>query len=590
MSQPTKKCKNVSQRQTYDAGLDKYSKAALAAVSTMALGYFCYNKQQWKLNDTRNDSGDESDSYDSSTTVIAGGSASLPAAHYRNHAARRILAGGPDGRDGRDGRDANQGPQTDARKPPVYRFSPAALADRVNHLPGLVGKLPAQFFTGYLPVGPSKQVFYMLILSSSSTPTTDPLLWSQTGGPGIAGTRMLFCEHGPFRVTPDSKNVVLNPDSVHSLCHGLYMDAPIGTGFSYSSNANDYNTSLTDASWTADLVSALQAFYTRFPMFTSNPLNILGNSYGGHSVPLTASLLKTQLPNIKLTGAFITQPLLNFNNNQYTWLYPRLLNSGLVSQAQYDSVMQACVIPMQSNPAFNPMNDTNCNNANGAAYGQFVGLGLDVYKLTAPQCTVQQQGREVVEYSAVKDTLTDPSVPQATRDAVYSLLPIRACQEPVLQTYLQQQTVLAALHVNVAGWQASPSYQQNGFLIESQWVYNNWSLSDFETDQTANYNAMLAAWPGLKVLVEASSDEGVCPSTAISAFLGGIAGNAVTNDFQPWYSSDLPDQVAGTLRVMNKMSFITVNGSGHLYGQYAPKRCFSMYQQFLTGTYTTTSK
>ena len=63
----------------------------------------------------------------------------------------------------------------------------------------------------------------------------------------------------------------------------LYLEAPAGVGFSYSSNPADYNTG--DNQTAADNLAALHAFFSKFPMYTVNDFYVSGESYGGVYVP-----------------------------------------------------------------------------------------------------------------------------------------------------------------------------------------------------------------------------------------------------------------------------------------------------------------
>ena len=63
----------------------------------------------------------------------------------------------------------------------------------------------------------------------------------------------------------------------------LYVDNPVGTGYSFTDNAKGYST---NENMIADnLYEALQQFYTVFDEYRGNGVYITGQSYGGHYVP-----------------------------------------------------------------------------------------------------------------------------------------------------------------------------------------------------------------------------------------------------------------------------------------------------------------
>jgi len=56
------------------------------------------------------------------------------------------------------------------------------------------------------------------------------IIWFQ-GGPGCSGLYGLFNENGPFRID-ENNNVVDSKYSWNSIANILYIDQPVGTGFS----------------------------------------------------------------------------------------------------------------------------------------------------------------------------------------------------------------------------------------------------------------------------------------------------------------------------------------------------------------------
>ena len=63
------------------------------------------------------------------------------------------------------------------------------------------------------------------------------LLWLQ-GGPGGSSLFGLFVENGPLQVTKDL-NVVLRNHSWNQQFAVLYIDNPVGTGFSFTSESGN---------------------------------------------------------------------------------------------------------------------------------------------------------------------------------------------------------------------------------------------------------------------------------------------------------------------------------------------------------------
>jgi cathepsin A (carboxypeptidase C) len=73
---------------------------------------------------------------------------------------------------------------------------------------------------------------------SRNSPKDDPLVIWLTGGPGCASEIALLYENGPYRFEDDGKTLKGNPHSWNSNANLLYVDQPIGTGFSHSNVAD----------------------------------------------------------------------------------------------------------------------------------------------------------------------------------------------------------------------------------------------------------------------------------------------------------------------------------------------------------------
>ena len=72
----------------------------------------------------------------------------------------------------------------------------------------------------------------------------DPLVFWLTGGPGCASELAVFFENGPWKIN-DDLSLRKNPYSWNEHSNIVYIDQPVGTGFSNipSSSQGDYDTS-----------------------------------------------------------------------------------------------------------------------------------------------------------------------------------------------------------------------------------------------------------------------------------------------------------------------------------------------------------
>ena len=168
----------------------------------------------------------------------------------------------------------------------VLGFAPAdeALtepsADEVTSLPSWEAPLPSRQFSGYLQVGTTKHLHYWLV-EAENAPDAAPLVLWLNGGPGCSSLDGFIYEHGPFRTNPtDPTKLIRFPQTWASVANMLYLEAPAGVGFSYSTEEADYNTD--DDKTAHDSAEALQAFFAAFPRYKKGAFFIAGESCTRH--------------------------------------------------------------------------------------------------------------------------------------------------------------------------------------------------------------------------------------------------------------------------------------------------------------------
>lgn len=161
--------------------------------------------------------------------------------------------------------------------------------DRVVRLPGWDAELPSAHFSGYLSITNTKHLHYYLV-ESEVDPENAPIVLWLNGGPGCSSIDGLLYEHGPFRVnSTDPTRLVRFEQNWARLANVLYLEAPVGVGFSYSTNPEEYN--VDDDSTADDNLMAMQLFFDLYPEFARLPFYITGESYGGVYVPTLAEAI-----------------------------------------------------------------------------------------------------------------------------------------------------------------------------------------------------------------------------------------------------------------------------------------------------------
>lgn len=94
--------------------------------------------------------------------------------------------------------------------------------------------------------------------------------------------------NGPISFVGNTTNLTRNPHSWTKLANVLYVDQPVGTGFSAASNPYPARN---NADVTDHFVQWLHSFFTIFPHLKSKKIHLMGESYAGIYIPYIASAL-----------------------------------------------------------------------------------------------------------------------------------------------------------------------------------------------------------------------------------------------------------------------------------------------------------
>lgn len=136
---------------------------------------------------------------------------------------------------------------------------------------------------------------------------------------------MITKENGPCHFLSGASTPSLNPYSFNEYANMLYVDQPIGTGFSYGTDP--VTSTITAAPYVWKL---LQAFFAQFPQYENRDFGIFTESYGGHYGPAFASYFESQNAAIAsgtVTGQNISLVALGINNG---WFDPTIQHKSYV--------------------------------------------------------------------------------------------------------------------------------------------------------------------------------------------------------------------------------------------------------------------
>jgi len=177
--------------------------------------------------------------------------------------------------------------------------------------------------------------FFYWMIQSRSDPVNDPVVFWFTGGPGCASDLAIFAENGPwhFKDPSNPNTLYVNPYSWNNNATVVFVDQPVGTGFSYA-DANVYERNEDEVA--SDVYQFTQGFYQKYPKLLNNKLFVTGESYGGHYVPAISNKIvamnqagnNTKIPFEGCAiGNGLVDPLL-----QYPQYAPFVYSYGLISK------------------------------------------------------------------------------------------------------------------------------------------------------------------------------------------------------------------------------------------------------------------
>lgn len=160
----------------------------------------------------------------------------------------------------------------------------------------------------------SNSLFFWYYQAEGDCSSEDDLVVWLNGGPGCSSIEGILQENGPvlfpFNISghPDQPYVKLNPYSWNQLASVVWVEQPVGTGFSTGTvDAKSYR----DVAY--EFFSFLENFYATFPENKDKKLWITGESAAGMMIPYIADYIysheqDSNSAGIKLKGISINDP------------------------------------------------------------------------------------------------------------------------------------------------------------------------------------------------------------------------------------------------------------------------------------------
>jgi len=451
-------------------------------------------------------------------------------------------------------------------------YTESALNDMVTNLPGLKDTLTFNQFSGYLNLpGTKKQIHYWFVEAEEDA-TNAPLVFWTNGGPGCSGLIGFLTEQGPFR--PDSQgNLKLNDWRWNKIANMVFLEQPVGVGFSYSDNNDDYN--IGDSQAAKDNLQTILQFLIKFPQYSKVPLFITSESYGGHYMPTLAYQI------VKYNEQQADSSKLNFKGfavgNPYTDYY-----SGV--GAEMETYWGKQLLPKPSwdkyvaNGCLEVTNQFNNSMCSTLILDFMKKIGnLNPYALDYPVCVSQQQiwtTRMLYETSKMyNDEFSNAFL--ALKDSY------EPCEDNYAANYLNDPYVKNALHVKT-----DIEWEECSRTIKYEYMDKMLPMEHY-------YNELLNAVSDkdLRIMVYSGDDDSVCGTIGTQKWLWTL-GFPVKKD-EYWKVWKVDGQTAGYISQFDtpfsnesRLTFATVHFAGHEVPTYKPKEAFVLFQAYLNNYYS----
>ncbi|XP_051218561.1 serine carboxypeptidase-like 19 [Lolium perenne] len=443
----------------------------------------------------------------------------------------------------------------------------------VTSLPGFPGRLPFHLETGYVEVDEDNgaELFYYFVESEAGGENSPFLLWL-TGGDHCSVLSGLALEIGPFQFVAEPYNgtvpsLEINPYSWTKVANILFVDTPVGAGFSFSRKPEGYNVG--EISTSLQLHELLLQWFIDHPKFLASRLYIGGDSYAAKIVPFIAQKISEGIearrsPILNLKGYLAGNPRTG-ENIDISSMVPYAHGFGIISDQLYETISRHC-----QGEDYNSPTNALC----AQALGTFNSLLSEVMsaQILLDTCAYASSGPR---------TATDKSDGDARK---------------ILS---EEAGILMGKQVNNPPPRVPPGcisytaylsyYWANNELTREALGIKKGTVDEWLRCQSGNmpftrdikssikYHRNVTA-NGYRALIYSGDHDAIVPHLGTQAWVRSL-GFPIVDGWRAWH---LHGQSAGfTISYWNNMIFATVKGAGHTAPQYEPERCFAMFSRWI---------
>ncbi|XP_057962653.1 serine carboxypeptidase-like 31 [Malania oleifera] len=339
----------------------------------------------------------------------------------------------------------------------------------------------------------------------------------------------------------------------------LFLESPVGVGFSYSNSSSDYD-NIGDNFTANDAYVFLHKWFVKFPLYRRRRFYIAGESYAviqhlpGKYIPELAELIYDKNNNpylhINLRGILLGNPE-TLDAEDWRGFVDYAWSHAVVSDETHQIIIENC--DFNSN---NTWSNENCSRAVGEVYAQY--KEIDMYSLYTPVCVRNSTGSD------------DKSMQFMFQQTTTMMPRIMGGYDPCLDDYAKifynRPDVQKALHV-------SDGHVLKNWSICNDTMFSAWS--DSKPSMVPIYKKLIRG--GLKIWIYSGDTDGRVPVLSTRYSIKSMS-LPITQAWRPWYHEM---QVIGWFQKYKGLTFATFRGAGHAVPIFKPRSSLAFFSSFL---------
>ncbi|KAK2383046.1 serine carboxypeptidase [Trifolium repens] len=435
-------------------------------------------------------------------------------------------------------------------------------SDLVTNLPGQP-HVDFKHYAGYVTVNETngRALFYWFY-EAMTKPEEKPLVLWLNGGPGCSSVGYgATQEIGPFLVdnNNDGQGLKFNNFSWNKEASMLFLESPVGVGFSYSNTTSDYE-QLGDDLTANDAYNFLHNWFLKFPSYRTKTFYIAGESYAGKYVPELAELIhdRNKDPSlyIDLKGILLGNPETS-DAEDWMGLVDYAWSHAVISDETHKTIKTSCDFNSSD-----PWKNEDCDQAVDEVLKQY--HEIDIYSLYTSVCfasTARSNGQTM-------HTSTKRSSKSSSKMMPRMMGGYDPCLDDYATAFYNIPDVQKALH-------ASDGHNLKNWTICNNKIFNDWA--DSKPSVIPIYKKLISA--GLRIWVYSGDTDGRVPVLSTRYSLSTLA-LPVTKPWRPWYHEN---EVSGWYEEYEGLTFATFRGAGHAVPCFKPSNSLAFFTSFLRG-------